>query len=458
MQQHTAIRGPLLYLVDSPFSQSITQCLRFYADGLLILHDGKIVEVGAYTQLSLRYGDCPTQHYPNKLIVPGFIDTHIHLPQTEMIASYGEQLLTWLERYTFPTEQQFVDKEYASFVSEIFLDELVRHGTTTALVFTTVHSQSAEAFFEAAYKRSMRMIAGKVLMDRNAPEPLLEEAKTAYIESQQLIEKWHKKERLQYAVTPRFAITSTQEQLNLSGKLLEEFPDVYLHTHLSENKDEIAWTKALFPKAQNYLDVYESAGLLTERSVFAHGIYLSDKEIAKLSECRCAIAHCPTSNLFLGSGLFNLHKMKQFDQSNKIGLGTDVGGGTSFSLLATGAEAYKVAQLQKQTLTPFQMFYLATLGGAEALCLQDKIGSLEKGKEADFIVLDPRATPTIAFRNQPFLSALTPNAEPEQISEKVLHDLRSLLFSLFILGCDRVIHTTYINGTVSYQRSTTQPE
>ena len=452
MVQSSGIRGSLLYLQNDPFHSAIEDCLSYYPDGLLIVSDGKIADIGSYAQLSKQYASLPIAHYRNRLIVPGFIDTHVHYPQTEMIAAYGEQLLTWLERYTFPTEQKFSDADYARSVADRFLEELLRHGTTTALVFATVYAESTDAFFAAAQARSMRMIAGKVLMDRNAPVTLLDTPETAYAESRRLIEKWHKKARLLYAVTPRFAITSTPEQLAVAGRLLREFPDVYLHTHLSENKDEVAWTKTLFSEADSYLDVYERAGLLRDRAIFAHGIHLSDQELRTLSRCQCAIAHCPTSNLFLGSGLLNLRRIKQLDPPGKIGLGTDVGAGTSFSLLTTGGEAYKVAQLQQQTLTPFQMLYLATLGGAQALSLDAKLGSLELGKEADLVILDPCATPTMDFRNQPFLSVLKQPAEDNYLSAQQIENLRSLLFSLFMLGDDRAIYATYVNGAIAHRR------
>lgn len=448
-----AIRGPLLFLIDDPFYHPIEECLRYFADGLIVIEHGKILEAGACISLQSRYGDLPVTHYPNKLIVPGFIDTHIHFPQTEMIAAYGEQLLTWLERYTFPTEQKFSDKAYAAAVADRFLDELLRHGTTTALVFTTVYPQSTEAFFKAAQARGLRMVAGKVLMDRHAPAALLDTLETAYADSKRLIEKWHGTDRLLYAVTPRFAITSTPEQLAVAGQLLEEFPDVYLHTHLAENTGEIAWTSELFPQAEDYLNVYEQAGLVGSRSIFAHSIHLSDSALGRLSDCGCAIAHCPTSNLFLGSGLFPLHKAKDRDHPIKVGLATDVGGGTSFSMLATGGEAYKVAQLQQQTLTPFQALFLATLGGAQALNLSDRLGSFEPGKEADFVVLDPQATPTLAFRNQPFLGSLKASeGVRDRPDGRQIEDLRSLIFSLFTLGDDRSVAAVYSAGVIVHQR------
>ncbi|MEL6816592.1 MAG: guanine deaminase, partial [Cyanobacteria bacterium J06598_3] len=421
--------------------------------------------------LTQQYGHLPITHYPNQLIIPGLIDTHIHFPQTEMIAAYGEQLLTWLDRYTFPTEQKFSSEDYSFIVAHHFLNELLSHGTTTALVFTTVYPQSTDAFFEAAYSRNLRMIAGKVLMDRHAPEALLDTPESAYGQSKHLIEKWHGCDRLLYAVTPRFAITSTPEQLAVAGQLLQEFPNVYLHTHLAENPDEIKWTAELFPQAQNYLAVYEQAGLVGKRSIFAHGIHLSEAELATLSRCHCSLAHCPSSNLFLGSGLFPVHQAK--DANINVGLGTDIGAGTSFSVLATGGEAYKVAQLQQQTLTPFQALFLATLGGAQTLWLADKLGNFLPGKEADFVVLDPSATATLAFRNQRLLERLQTSQDPSKatapqtpqttkerqavapppIEETVLDDLRSLIFSLLILGDDRSVLATYIAGQLAHERS-----
>jgi len=434
----TGIRGAILHFVADPFYEAVTGCYEYFADGLLVLRAGKVAAVGSYESLIDAYKGIAVTHYADKLIVPGLVDTHVHYPQTEMIAAYGEQLLSWLERYTFPTEQKFSDRNYALTVAEHFLDELLRHGTTTALVFTTVHAQSTDAFFEAAHRRNLRMIAGKVLMDRHAPASLLDTPESAYADSKALIEKWHGCDRLLYAITPRFAITSTPEQLQVAGQLLREFPDVYLHTHLAENQNEIDWTQELFPNCTSYLDVYARYGLVSDRAVFAHGIYLDEGDRQVLSECGCAIAHCPTSNLFLGSGLFALHKAKDADLPIKVGLGTDVGAGTSFSLLHTAAEAYKVAQLQSQTLSPFQALYLATLGGAKALSLDEKIGNFLPGKEADFIVLDPLATSTLAFRNERL--------------ELSVENLGSVLFSLLVLGDDRAIAATYIAGALAYER------
>jgi len=431
-------RGGLLDFRDDPFLKSESDTVRYIPDGLLLVRKGHIEAVGPFADLQQQLGDGPVIHYPNKLIMPGFIDTHIHYSQTEMIAAYGEQLLEWLNTYTFPTESKFNEKSYAAKVAEIFLDELLRNGTTTALVFTTVFSESVDAFFEAAESRNLRMIAGKVMMDRHAPKALCDTAASSYQDSKALIQKWHNTGRLLYAVTPRFAGTSTEAQLKQAARLLQEFPDVYLHTHLAENVDEVAWIKTLFPDHQGYLDVYDQSGLVTDRSVFAHGVQLTEEEFQRLSQARSAIAFCPTSNLFLGSGLFKIERAKALDSGIKVGLGTDVGAGTSFSLLQTANEAYKVAQLRGQQLSAFQALYLATLGGARALNLEKNLGNFEPGKEADFVVLDPAATSLMRFRNGSTL--------PESVEE-----VCDRVFSLIIMGDDRAVHATHIMGQLAYQ-------
>lgn len=434
-----AFRGSFLDFVDDPFWVDEASSTRYLVDGLLVLENGLIKDFGPYESLQATYAEVPVTAYPGKLILPGFIDTHIHYPQTGMIAAYGEQLLQWLSQYTFPTESKFKDKAYAQEVAAFFLDELLKNGTTTALVFAAVFPQSAEAFFEEAERRNLRMIAGKVMMDRHAPDYLLDTAESSYHETKALIQKWHKKGRLLYAVTPRFAPTSTPEQLKLAGKLLQEFPDVYLHTHLSENVDEIAWVQSLFPESGGYLDAYDQAGLVGEKSVFAHGVHLTDAEFQRLSETQAAIAFCPTSNLFLGSGLFDLEKAKSAETPVKVGLGTDVGAGTSFSMLQTANEAYKVAQLRRQKLSAFKALFLATLGGARALALEDRIGSFDAGKEADFIVLDLRSTPLMAYRNPEFLATS-------------LEELADQAFALVMMGDDRAVQATYIMGELAYSK------
>ncbi|MEM6449983.1 MAG: guanine deaminase [Cyanobacteria bacterium P01_D01_bin.105] len=431
-----AVRGAFLDFVDDPFYVSEAESVRYLPDGLLVLEDGKIKAFGPYENLEAEYGAIPTTVYTDRLIMPGFIDTHIHYPQTGMIAAYGEQLLEWLNQYIFPTEAKFKDFSYATAVSEIFLDQLLSNGTTTAMVLAAVFPESVDAFFEAAQRRNLCMIAGKVMMDRNAPDEVCDTAESSYYQTQALIQKWHKKERLRYAVTPRFAITSTAEQLQKAGELLKEFPDVYFHSHVSENLKEVAWVKELFPNCSGYLDAYDQAGLVGERSVFAHGIHLTDAEFQRLSEAKSTISFCPTSNLFLGSGLFKIEQAKSAEYPVKVGLGTDVGAGTSFSLLQTANEAYKVAQLRQQKLSPFKALFLATLGGAKALCLEDMLGNFEVGKDADFIVLNPQATPLMSFRNAEF--------------PRTLEDLADRTFSLIMMGDDRAVQATYILGEPAY--------
>jgi guanine deaminase len=430
-----AVKGSLLSFTNDPFVVGDEKSYHYIPDGVMLINDGKIVEIGKASQVKIPEG-VVTLDYSGHLITAGFVDTHIHYPQTEMIASYGEQLLDWLNKYTFPTEEKFKDKEYARGISKIFLNELLKNGTTTALVFGTVHKQSVDAFFEEADKLNLRMIAGKVMMDNPATTPdfLRDTAQTSYDDSRELILKWHGKNRLLYAITPRFAITSTRDQLKMAGQLKAEFPSVYVHTHVSENLKEVAFTQELFPEAKGYLDVYDQYGLLTNHSIFAHGVHLTESEFQRLHDTGSSISHCPTSNLFLGSGLFNLYSAVDAKRPVKVGMGTDVGAGTSFSMLTTMNEAYKIQQLQGQKLSPFKAFYLATLGSAKALDLDSKIGSLEKGKEADFVVLD------LANSNLQYL--------------RMAHasDLHDQLFALMILGDDRNILTTFANGERVYQR------
>ena len=320
----------------------------YFDDGILVVENDQIKQVGRAEELLDSVKDLDLTVYENKIIMPGFIDTHIHYPQVDVIASYGEQLLDWLNNYTFPTEIQFEDPAFAKDTAEFFIDELLKNGTTTALVFGTKHKQSVDAFFEASSQRNTRMICGKVMMNRNAPDDLLDDVQSSYDDSQALIDQWHENGRQLYAVTPRFAITSTGEQLQKAGELLKNNPSVYMQTHLSENKDEIAFTMELFPERSSYLDVYDHYGLLGSRSVFAHGVHLEDADFQRLAETQSSISFCPTSNLFLGSGLFNLAAAERFNAS--VSVATDVGGGTSFSMLQTLNEAYKICQLRNEKL------------------------------------------------------------------------------------------------------------
>jgi len=422
-----AYRGEILHFLADPAKVPLEQSYQYFEDGLLLIKDGHVQQLDdASTLLPTLDSEVDVVHYQDGLMVPGFIDTHIHYPQTEMIASYGEQLLEWLENYTFPEEKQFKDFDHSKQVAEFFLSQLLSAGTTTALVFGTVHPESVDAFFTAAQAKKLRMICGKVLMDRNCPDDLQDTAETGYQESKTLIEKWHNVERLQYAVTPRFAPTSSDEQLAKAGELLKEYPDVYMHTHLSENKNEIAWVADLFPESKGYLDVYDQKQLLGRRSVFAHGVHLHDDECQRLHDTGSAIAFCPTSNLFLGSGCFNLTQAEHFDVN--VGMGTDVGAGTSFSMLTTMNEAYKTQQLRGDKLDPFKSLYLATLGGAVALDLEGIIGNFSVGAEADFIVLDYKGTDLMERR----------------ISR--CNTLDEKLFALSILGDDRHVKATHVMG------------
>ena len=437
------VLGDILDCVGDPneFGQHAT---RYFSPGALLVQHGKVVEAGFASEIKEKYAALLAQpttqikDYSNQLIIPGLIDTHIHFPQTEMIGAYGEQLLTWLNKYAFPAEQKFKDLEYAKEIADLFLDELLRNGTTTALVFGTVHPQSVDAFFSQAQKRNLRMISGKVMMDRNCPETLSDTVLTGYEESKQLIEKWHGVDRLSYAVTPRFAPTSTPEQLDSCGQLLKEYPGLYLQTHLSENLDECAWVKDLYPESEDYLAVYEAAGLVQKRALFAHGIHLSNRELKSLSDNQAAISHCPTSNLFIGSGLFNLKSSEEHGVT--VAMATDVGGGTSFSMFQTFNEAYKIQQLQGNKMSAFKGLYMSTLAGAKALDLEGTIGNFMPGCEADFVVLDNAPTPFLGFRlNQ-------------------CQTLEERLFSLMILGDDRCISETYIMGKCIYQKAATEQQ
>ena len=428
-----AFRTPLLHFLSDPGPSLSPAAAEYFEDGLLLVENGHVERVGPAAELLGQLGeDWLLTEHPGKLIVPGFIDTHIHYPQTDMIASYGEQLLEWLNQYTFPTEGRFADPAHAADVANFFLEELLRNGTTTALVLGSVHPQSIDAFFAAASARNLRMLAGKVLMDRHAPDSLLDTPELAYHDSKALIERWHGQGRQLYAITPRFAPTSTEAQLEAAGRLAREYPDTYVHTHVAENQSEVAWVAELFPWSRSYLDVYDRHGLLRERAVYAHCLHLNERDRQRMAESGAVMAFCPTSNLFLGSGLFDLEAADE--AGVRVGLATDVGAGTSFSLLQTLNEAYKVLQLKGQKLSPYRAFYLATLGSARALYLDHRLGNFEPGKEADFVVLDPAATPLMARRL----------AKVENLLER--------LFVLMTLGDDRAVAATYIMGREAHRR------
>jgi guanine deaminase len=431
----TALRGTVVTCRDDPFLTDPATAFAVETDGVVICRDGLVEAVGSAGELLKTAPPGSVTDYSGCLIVPGFIDTHVHYVQTGMVASCGEQLLDWLDRYAFPAEMEFSDPAHAAAMAKVFCDELLRNGTTTALVFCAVYPQSVDALFAEAERRGMRIAAGKVLMDRNAPAALRDTAQSGYDDSKALIARWHGHGRSLYAITPRFAGTSTPAQLDAAGALWREHKDVLLHTHIAENKREIAWTAGLFPERKDYLDIYDHHGLTGKRAVLAHGVHLSEDELCRCHESGTALAHCPTSNLFLGSGLFRIAAAKDPRRPVQVGLGTDIGGGTSFSLLATMGAAYEIAQLGGRTLSAIEAFYLATLGGARALALEDRIGTIAPGHEADFAVLDPNATPLLTLRN----------ARADKVED--------VLFALMMLGDDRAVRATYVAGQRAHART-----
>ena len=425
----TLLRGRVLTFSTEPRDETDTDAFTYLEDGAILVSGGLIEAVGDFDTVSTQAAGVPvTDHRPH-LLMPGFIDPHIHFPQVQVIASWGAQLLDWLNNYTFVEEQRFADPDHCAVMAKAFFDLLVSHGTTTAVAYCSVHASSAEAYFTEAARRDMRMIGGKVMMDRNAPEGLRDTAQRGYDDSKALIARWHGKGRAQYAISPRFAITSTPEQLEMAGSLVAEHPDCFVQTHASENRDEIAFTADLYPDAPDYLGVYEHYGLLTPKMLLGHCIHLSPREIDVLAETGAKPVFCPTSNLFLGSGLFDDAGLSARGITNAIA--TDVGGGTSYSMLQTLHEGYKILQLQNQKLHPLRAFHWITRGNAVALGLEDRIGTLAPGTEADLVVLDARATPAMALRSE----------RAETLSEE--------LFILQILGDDRAVAEVYVAGRPS---------
>jgi guanine deaminase len=433
----TAIRGPALTFTGDPFREGSAHTMVYEPDAIVVMAAGTITHFGPADQVLPRLpaGIQVKSYGRHALISAGFIDSHVHFPHTPMIAAYGEQLLDWLNRYTFPTEQKYVDKEFARSVAKVFLRENLKNGITSGCVHCTVHPQSVDALFEEAEKLGMRLAAGKVMMDRNAPEKLLDTPQRGFDEAKALIAKWHGRGRLLYAITARHAPTSTREQLEAIGALCAEHPECYMQTHVSENKAEIAWVKELFPERTGYLDVYDHYGLCRPRAVFGHGIHLTDDEMQVLHRTGSAIAHCPTSNFFLGSGFFNIQRAMQRNRPVRVGLGTDLGAGTSFSILATLNDAYKAAQLNGYSLPASHAFYVATRGTAQAIYLEDKIGSLAVGMEADIVVLDMNSTPIIDYRMQ------------------FVRGFEEALFVQLSLGDDRAVQATYVAGELRYSRA-----
>lgn len=425
----TLYRGRTLSFVRAPEHIDDAGSYRYENDGALLVEDGKILSVGDFATVSAAApeGTVLVDHRPH-LILPGLIDTHVHFPQMQVIASYAANLLEWLNTYTFPEECRFVESAHAERIARAFFDEFFRNGTTTAVAYCSVHKASADAFFAESLRRGSLMVGGKVMMDRNAPQGLLDTPETGYDETRQVIADWHGKGRNHVAITPRFAITSTPEQMERVQALAQEFPDLHIQTHLSENHDEIRYTCELFPDARDYTDIYAHYGLLGRKSLFGHAIHLSDREADAMSEAGAVAVHCPTSNLFLGSGLFPLRKYQRREKKLRIAVATDIGGGSSYSMFKTLDEAYKIQQLLGERLNPLESFHLMTLGNAEALSLQDRIGTLEPGTDADFVVLNAAATPAMRLRME------------------TVKSLAEELFLLQTLGDDRSVVETYVAG------------
>lgn len=398
-----------------------------FPDGYLAVDAGRIVGVGPWSDgPSPQPGDRVIELEGRPLLVPGFVDTHLHGPQLGMIGSYGGHLLEWLNRYTFPTELRFADPAHASQIATALFQELIGNGTVTALIFSTIHLEATEIFFREALRRRFRGIIGKTMMDRNAPPELLEEPQRSFDQSRELIERWHGRGTLRYAITPRFAPSCSEDLLELAGRLHEEYPDVYVHTHVSENRGELRWVADLFPWARDYVDVYDRFGLLSEKTILAHGVHLSDRELGVLQERGAGISHCPNSNLFLGSGLFPLRRIVA--AGIPVGLGSDIGAGTTPSMFNAMSDTYKVQQVRDVSMSPFDLWYFATLGGARLLSLESETGSLEVGKDADFLVLDLDATPLLSLRS---------------------HDVESvedLLAGCIFMGDERIVRRVFIQG------------
>lgn len=427
-------RGQILYFTENPVFHK--NAYQYHKDGVLYVQNGKILEAGDYASLKEKYtGDITIVDYSGKLITPGFIDAHAHFAQMEMVASYGDQLVDWLEKYTIPTERKFSDYAYAFKIANLFIDELINNGTTTAQVFATIAPQSADALFAAAKARNIRMIAGSAFMDKNTPNYASITPEQAYANTKSLIDKWNNKGRLNYAVTPRSAYLVSEKEMAVATRLLKEYPGIHFQTHLAENIQSVEMVQKMFPGKGDYLDVYNVYGLVTKHSTFAHSIWIDDKDFKLLAQKEAAAVFCPTSNLFLGSGLFNIGLANKYH--TKVALGTDYAAGTTLSIPQTMNEAYKVTQLRKafvknpdevKPLDPFENYYLATLGGARALNLDQYIGNFLPGKEADFVVLNLQSTPILSLRTS---------------HSKTLRDT---LFAIEIIADDRTIEHTYIMG------------
>ncbi len=434
-----AIRAAALGFSADPFLVPAEEAVAYWSDALVVMAGGAIEAVGdACDLLPTLDPAVEVVRYPNALVTTGFVDAHVHYPQTTMVAAPARDLLDWLDRFTFPAERAFADPAHAREVAAEFMRRLLAAGTTSACVYCTVHPQSVEALFDESLRWNTRMIAGKMLMDRHAPPELLDTPERAWDESRALIARYHGRGRQHYAVSPRFAPTSTPQQLEVARLLLRETPGAWLQTHLAENVDEVEWVAQLFPERSSYLDVYAEAGLVGPRSVLGHAIHLSEADWCACHDSGAAVAHCPSSNLFLGSGLFALHEAKRADRPVRTGIGSDIGGGTRFSLIENLAGAYSIAQLRHARFSGTQGFWLATRGGAEALRLDEHIGRLEAGADADLVVLDLESSPMLALRGARCA------------------DLEERLFALMTLGDARAVRATWVAGHDVYDRDRAQ--
>jgi guanine deaminase len=418
------LRGRVLSFIDEPQAIDDAKSYRYIEDGAVVIGGGKVIMVGEFNPKAAAHHE--VVDHRGKLILPGLIDPHIHFPQMQVIGSYAANLLEWLNTYTFVEEQRFADEAHSTRIAGCFFDELIRHGTTTAAAYCTIHPASVDAFFTAAAERDMLMVAGKVMMDRNAPEALRDTPQSGYDESKALLDKWHGQGRAHYAITPRFAITSTHEQMEMAEALAREYPDVHIQTHVDENLAEVAFAKELFPNLPDYLGIYERYHLLGPKTLLGHCIHLTHREVEILANTRSVAVWCPTSNLFIGSGLFDHDRLHA--HGARIAVATDVGGGSSYSMLRTLDEGYKVLQLRGQRLNPLRSFYMMTLGNARAMSLDDRIGTIEAGRDADLVVLDACATPQMALRME------------------AVDTLANELFLLQTCGDDRAVVETYVAG------------
>ncbi|MCY3856930.1 MAG: guanine deaminase [Rhodospirillales bacterium] len=423
------ILGSVVSFCDDPSRAGNRRAVRYYRRGAVAIGEsGRVAWRGHASRLPRAYLGLPVDDYEGALVLPGFIDAHIHFPQHRMLAAPGSDLLDWLDRFTFPEESRYASKAHARAAADAFLDRLAQHGTTAAVVFSSVHRSATEALFAASDRRRHFIVCGKSMMDRNAPASLRDDPVSSARDTEALIERWHGRSRSRYAITVRFAVTSTDEQLRVAGALAARYSDCYVQGHLAETSEETTLVKQLFPWASDHTDIYDRFGLLGPRSLYAHGIHLSERECTRLSATGTTIVHCPTSNTFLGSGLFDAARLGRRDRPVPIAIATDVAGGTSYSMLQTLAEAYKIAKLRGHVFTAHDLFHLATRGNALRLGLADEIGTLDPGRWADIVVLNPSATPVLEARR-----ALSGNLE-------------DTLFTLMLLGDDRAVRATYLAG------------